>query len=107
MRTLAVPEEWLRVLLEETESAVHTLPLNGAHCQLLTITCKHVRALLAAPGVEGLTPSDFTAAHLEGRIRTYLQILKGEWPYRVDLTECIEEDLRRLKESRTPAPEER
>lgn len=106
MRTLAVPVELLQTLIgygaNECERANSFLYRTSVEANL-----KQARALLAAPGVEGLTPSDFTAAHLEGRIRTYLQILKGEWPYRVDLTECIEEDLRRLKESRTPAPEER
>ena len=40
------------------------------------------------------------ALFLEGRIRFYAAVLRGEWPFKVDLQECIEEDVRAIEERR-------
>ena len=57
---------------------------------------------IAATASRELHHLEFLSAHLEGRIRFYLQVLNGEWQYNVDLIAVIKDDLRRLEESRKP-----
>ena len=57
-----------------------------------------LRQIAAETSIE-LIRRELRANYLEGRIRFYLEVLKGEWKFQVNLVECIEKDLGRLEEN--------